>query len=72
MYLFLGLDVLGLCCCEGFSLVVESGGLLSSCGARASHCGGFLLQSVGLSVCGCRLQALEHTLSSCGAWTLLP
>ena len=26
MYLFLGLDVLGLCCCEGFSLVVESGG----------------------------------------------
>ena len=25
----------------GFSLVVVSGGLLSACDARASHCGGF-------------------------------
>ena len=49
------------------------------CGARASHCGGFsccgawalgMLATVvrvrGLSSCGS--QALEHKLSSCGAW----
>ena len=32
-------------------------GLLYSCGARASHCGGFSC---------CRAQALEQGLSSCG------
>ena len=32
--------MLGLSCCSGFSLLVASG-LLSSCGAWASHCGGF-------------------------------
>ena len=37
-YLFL--FGLGLRCCEGFSLVVASEGLLSSCGAQASHCSG--------------------------------
>ena len=31
----------GLPCCAGFSLVVASGGLLSSCGARVSRCSGF-------------------------------
>ena len=37
-------------------------GLLSSCGARASHCGGFPL---------CGAQALGHVCSrSCGAWAL--
>ena len=33
--------VLRLRCCVGFSLLVASEPL-SSCGARASHCGGFL------------------------------
>ena len=37
-------------------------GLLSSCGAQASHCGGFS--------CG-RAWALEHRLSSC-VWAYLP
>ena len=49
------------------------------CGARASHCGGFsccgaralgtwasAVAARGLSSCGMR--ALEHRLSSCGAW----
>ena len=52
------------------SLVVASGGY-ASCGARASHCGGFsLLRSTGsmragFSSCGSR--ALERRLSSCRA-----
>ena len=33
--------VLGLHCYPVFSLVAVSGGLLSSCGAWTSHCGGF-------------------------------
>ena len=47
---------LGLCCCTGFSLVVE-GALLSSCGVQASHFGGFScwgalgLGRVGFSTC---------------------
>ena len=54
---------LGLCCCAwGFSSCSEQG-LLSSCGAQASHCGGFS---------SCRAQALgcaaECWLSSCGTW----
>ena len=49
------------------------------CGAWASHCGGFsccgawalgswasVVAACGLS--SCDLQALEHRLSSCGAW----
>ena len=52
------------------------------CGARASHCGGFshcgaravgagasVVVAHGLSSCG--LRALEHRLSSCGAWASL-
>ena len=42
---------------HGLSLVVASG-CYSSCGAGASHCGGFSC---------CRAQALECGLSSCGA-----
>ena len=69
--------VLGLCCCAGFSLVVASRGLLSSCGAQASDFGGFsfygtlALGRVGFSTCStwaqqCGFQALEHR-HSCGA-----
>ena len=48
------------------------------CSARASHCGGFscgaralgaralVVAARGLTSCGSR--ALEHRLSSCGAW----
>ena len=50
------LAVLGFHCCTGFSLVVVSEGYFS-CGAQASHCGGFSC---------CRAQALVHTgFSSC-------
>ena len=34
-------------------------GLLSSCAAQASYCGGFSC---------CRAQTLKHGLGSCGAW----
>ena len=53
--------------------------VFSSCGAQASHCGGFsccgawalgawasVVVACGLSSCGS--QALERRLSSCGAW----
>ena len=40
------LAVLGLCCCAGFSLAVGSRDG-SSCGAQASHHGGFSLRSMG-------------------------
>ena len=46
-YLFLA--VLSLHCCTGFSLVVESRGLLSGCGAWAYHCG---LSCYGVQVLG--------------------
>ena len=46
------------------SLAVVSRGLLSSCGERASPCGGFSC---------CCAQALGcRGFSSCGAWALLP
>ena len=54
-------------------------GLLSSCGARASHCSGFsccrawaqgvwasVVAAPGLS--SCSSWALEHRLTSCGTW----
>ena len=54
-------------------------GLFSSCGAQASHSGGFFVAEHGL--CGARASvvaarglrscgswALEHRLRSCGAW----
>ena len=54
------LAMLGLCCCPGFPLVAASRRLLSSCGAWASHCGGFSY---------CRAQSLGHSgFSSCHTW----
>ena len=56
------------------SLVVASGVSLH-CGVRASHrgsfscCGAQGLGRVGFS--SCSLGALEHRLSSCGAWASL-
>ena len=50
--------VLDLHWCMGFSLVVASGGLFSSCGVWASHCGGLSLQSMGSRVRG--LHYLQH------------
>ena len=48
--------MLGFHCCMGLSLVVVSEGYFS-CGAQASHCGGFSCR---------RAQALVHTgFSSC-------
>ena len=40
LFIFLFLAMLGLYCCAGFSLVVESGGY-SLVGVQFSHCGGF-------------------------------
>ena len=50
-FFFLLLAVLGLYCCVVFSRCGERG-LLSTCGARASHCGG---------VSYCRARALGRT-----------
>ena len=63
---------------SGLSLVEASRGNLR-CGTWASHCGGFsccrswalgvrasVVVAGGLSSCGSR--ALEHRLSTCGAW----
>ena len=47
--------------CKDFSNCGKQG-LLSSCGARASPCGGFSCY---------RAWSLERGLSSCGAWALL-
>ena len=60
------LAVLGLRCCVGISLVAVSEGVLSSCGAWASHCGGFCcgarpLGRVGFGSCGIR----AVTLAAC-------
>ena len=56
-FFFFFLAVPGLRCCMGFSLVVTSSGN-SSCGAQASHRGGF---------CCCGAQALGNVgFSSCG------
>ena len=62
----------------GLSLVVVRGATLR-CSAQPSHCGGFsccgaralgarasVVVACGLSNCGS--WALEHRLSSCGAW----
>ena len=56
-------------------LYLQRQGLLSSCGAAASHCSGFsccgaqALGRPGFSSCGC--QALQHWLRSYGAWAQL-
>ena len=68
------------CCARAFSSCGERG--LLCCGAQASHCNGFtcwgaralgawasVVVTRGLSSCGS--QALEHRLSSCGAWAQL-
>ena len=54
--------MLGLSCSVGFSLIMVSGGLLSSCGAQASDGSGFSC---------CEALALGHTgVSSCGSQAL--
>ena len=58
------LAVLGLRCCTWAFSSCDEQGLLSSCSAWASHCGGF-------SCCGAR--ALGHAVvSGCGTWAQLP
>ena len=78
LFIYLFLAALGLrCCAQAFSSC-RGGGATLSCGARASHCGGFsccgaralgaqgsIVVAHGLSSCGSR--ALEYRLSSCGA-----
>ena len=71
--------------CAGSSLLrglfssFRDAGLLSSCGAPASHCGGisccreWTLGCTGFSSVACELSscgswALEHRLRCCGAW----
>ena len=71
-YLFLGCARSLLLCGLFFSGCERE--LFSSCGAPASHCGGFscgaqALGHVGFSSCG--FWALEHRLSSRGAWAHL-
>ena len=66
LFIYLFLAVLGLCCYKGFSLVAASSGysLVAVHGLlllRNTDCGAH-----GRSSCGPR--ALEHRLSSCGAW----
>ena len=61
--------MLSLHCCVGIPLIVESRSN-SSCGAWASHCSGFSLQSTGSRVHGPSSYgswALEHRLNGCGA-----
>ena len=61
--------VLGLCCYEGFSLVVAGRGHCS-CGAGDSQCSGFSCgaQTLGrASFSSYSAWALEHGLNSCGA-----
>lgn len=65
------LTLLGLCCCEGFSVAVSWGSWgYSNCGARASHSLLFLLQSavgqlgrMGFSSCGQGMSSCSPRLS---------
>ena len=79
IYLFLAL--LSLCCTWAFSSCVKPGH--SSCGVRASHCGGLSCcqaralgtPASGAGPCGlrsCSSWAQEHRLNSCGAQAQLP
>ena len=72
------LAVLGLCCCVWPFSGCGKWGLLTSCGAWASHCGDLsccgvqALDSSGFSSCGpqaqyCGSEALKYKLNSCGA-----
>ena len=76
--------VLGLRCCEAFSLIAAARGYSSlQCEALlwpltvvASHCRAQLLGCTGFSSCSswlnsCSSWALEHRLNNCGAWTRL-
>jgi len=77
-YLFIILVPCLRCCTRAFSSCGKQG-LLSSCGARSSHCGGFsccgawtlgyprapVVTVTGLS--SCNNQTLVHRLNSCGA-----
>ena len=45
IFIYVFLAVLGLCCCMGFSLVMESERLLTDCGVGASHWWLLLLQT---------------------------
>ena len=58
-FIYLFLAVLGLRCCEDFSLVAASGGY-SSCGTWASHCSGF--SCWGAQILG------RISVSSCSTW----
>ena len=64
-----------LCCHAGFSLVAVSRGLLSGCGAGASHCGGFsCCRACALGCLGfrsCSFWAPEHRLSCSAARGIL-
>ena len=68
-FLSIYLAVLGLNCCSDFSPSFGEGGLLSSCSAQASLCGGFTCWGTGSGLAGlssCCSQALEHSLDSWG------
>ena len=60
------------CCVRAFSTGGEQG-LLSSCNAWASHCGGFSCSGARAlrytSFSRYSMWALEHRLNSCGTWT---
>ena len=58
LIVFIYLAVLGLCCCTRAFSSRGKWGLLSGCGARASHCSGFFCSEA---------QAIECRLSSWGA-----
>ena len=51
---------------HGLSVVAASGGYSLRCGARFLGAQASVFVARGLSSCG--LRALEHRLSSCGAW----
>ena len=68
-YLFLAM--LGLCCCMGFSLVAVSRGYsLLAMPAFLIMAGSLSgAQALGLaSFSSCDSQAVDHRLSTCGAW----
>ena len=57
-FIYLLLTTPGLHCCSQAVSSCNQRGPLPSCGAQASHCGGFSC---------CRARALEHRLNGCGA-----
>ena len=69
-FIYLFLAVLGLHCCTQTFSSCNDQGLLPSCSAWASHCGGFSCCGAGALGCTgfriCNSWALEHRLNSCG------